>query len=267
MSIDEYFKFVDSYRAVEVDPVSLEVYGEKEEEIKNISTISPTSIKNLPLDWIIYRVNNNKFLFFQLETATKLFLNNSPHKIPWIPEIPPKLFLDRIKLYNEFINFYKEKKINIDYDEIKLSFVNFIKTSNISYHDLLLAKRFIKLDDIDEIFSKLSNIKNYREITNSVLNKASELTWIIRPSSIKDTNTKFARVISYTAKENKIYHTLFLFIIGYGYIIMKTQVYSRENIDNIDFTNPVNIFFTNIIDLLLYLQDIKCIQLDKYLKI
>ncbi len=237
----------EAFPSDSVDPIRLEEFK--------------THPELIPIDWIIHRMTNTHTIIYKVESAYELFITNPlrTHSIalnPFNREPISRVFIDRIKLYHNVIERFGADFIP-DYEQIKELFNLYIREEVLTDDQMLLLRRFIKIDDIIDIFGSMLHTESrneYRSIAMTKLESKSDGSWLIRPSSISDdlTTGKIVRVLSFNYAKS-IQNVLILHINGVGYLY--NLVIARSSLINLfDYNTWIRTntdsTFASIIDLL-----------------
>jgi hypothetical protein len=236
-----------------------------------------TNPQTIPIDWIIQRISDTSTVIYKVESAYELFINQPllTHKPPLNPfnrQLIPPVFISRIKLYHDVIKHFGSDYV-VNYEEIKTLFHLYLNEESLTSEQMLLIRRFVRIDDIIDIFGSilidsLETRGNYRSIAQDKLSNQPLGSWLIRPSSIKDNpeTGKIVRVCSYKTA-TKIQDILILHINGIGYMYnivfdrfgsIQTFDYNKFILINSDFV------FESIVDILESIKHI--IKLNKYIR-
>lgn len=153
------------------------------------------------IDHPTYRVINGNRVIVDPETNTKI----NPG------------FIERIKLYNESLNVLGED-FSPAPGEIKSIFNRYLnQSSGITKRERLILRSFLFLEDTGVLSNFLNAVGlDLRSEVEKCLSKKPSGSWLLRTSSVIDTDIVAAKVIS-SVSNNSFNHTLCLHVKGYGY--------------------------------------------------
>jgi len=199
---------MDGYIDFNINTASAEIYDPITYEKINIleKVYHPRSSISVLRD-------NNKPYFYNVKTLIDI-IERGDGKDPFTRNKFDEITIERIYLYNKCIDTFPFlNRENIDYEQI------YYDWKNDPYEPLKLLKAqcFIQPSNLIDMFrsySGKSKLENRQDCINELLDKP-ENTWILRNSSVKDTDIQKAYVLS-IKKKNIIVHYLIVHKIGYG---------------------------------------------------
>jgi hypothetical protein len=158
---DVYMTFSFGKHIGEDDPISFEQFpadGLTEEKMAEYKA-DPTSIPN---SGILERISDNKTIIYNINSVYDLYVSIPEEKKteptnPFTREIVPQIMIDRVKLYKEvFDKFGPDFKPNIK--DLRIDFFKFLNNNPVEPDKMLLLKRFLKIDDIIDIFGEMFEV-------------------------------------------------------------------------------------------------------------
>ncbi len=214
--------------------------------------------EELPINWIIHKLNDHVSRIYRTDSAYDLFVRQPEERRivpldPFTRQPVTQAFVKRIKLYHAAVEqFGADYKYSLD--ELKTLFQSYINGEAITPENKLLLRRFLKIDDIIDIFPDMSGVesKDYRTTAESALETKTNKSWLVRPSSVTDSAAKIARVLTFKY-DNKMYNMLIAHIYGFGYLY-GIEMRRFGDIDTFDYPLLANIYrnhtFESLIDIL-----------------
>ena len=175
--------------------------------------INILNTKNHPRSSISILRDNNKPYFYNIDTLISI-IENGNGKDPFTRKKLDDIIIQRVYLYKKCIDTFPYlNKENINFNEI----YNDWKNDPFNSLKLLKAQCFIQPSDIINNFRSYNGKNNLNNKIDCIreLSYKPNNSWILRNSSIKDTDIQKAYTLS--IKENNIIkHKLLIHKIGYG---------------------------------------------------
>lgn len=159
-------------------------------------------------------------------------------------------FISRINLYNESLNELGEHFTPAP-GEIKSIFHRYLNldgSNSISPRERLILRSFLFLEDTNVLSNYKASGLDLRGETEKFLSTKPSGSWLLRTSSVIDTNIVAAKVISSVYFENNIpifSHVLCLHVKGYGYYTA-TDIKQQQQMPDLD-THRVELPLNNIV--------------------
>lgn len=175
--------------------------------------------------------NDNIPKFYNIESAYEYFImNNGKH--PYTRTLIDYKIKERIILFYEAYNIVKERNIDITVEYIRTLFNKWLQNI-IEKNELIILRAYLQIEDLD-IFYDFKHIDSMQKRNSGIdILKNSNLNWIVRTGSIKDTNTRQIRVLMGYKLDNSIFNILII-KLKYGlYYTTNDKIYSGINADNI----------------------------------
>ena len=158
--------------------------------------------------------DNNKPYFYNIDTLINI-IELGDSKDPFTRKKFDEITIERIYLYKKCLDTFPDlNKDDINYNQIYNDWIN-DKNNPLK---LLKAQSLIQPSNIMDYFRSYNgkyNFNNRDECVKELLNKPNN-SWILRNSSIKDTDIQKAYCLSFK-KNDVIKHYLIIHKIGYGF--------------------------------------------------
>ena len=170
-----------------------------------------------PRGSIAVRLDNGKGdgIIYYYNVQTLINIINNDCRDPFTRQLLDEITVKRAKLYYKLIqNFPYMTKEEINYEQIYTDWVN----DPTNQLNLLKAKCFLQPSDILEFFRRYGgkgSVTN-REQAEAELRNKPKNSWLLRNSSVKDTNTRKGYTLSVKTNHNTIEHVLIVHKLGSG---------------------------------------------------
>lgn len=165
-----------------------------------------------------------KCLYWNLDTAKKWFIDEKRQIDPEtnLPILSPSIFCKRLEQQLKLTSFYEEFYIP-EMDMIKDIFLKWISSQLIEEKEECLLHNFFHIDNTILTGWAKSHGMELRTLADQLITNAENGSWLIRHSSVEDSDVMKARVITSKSMDGQINHTIIAVIYGYGYVTPNVQ--------------------------------------------
>lgn len=165
-----------------------------------------------------------KCLYWNVDTAKKWFIDENKQKDPEtnLSVLSPTNFCKRIEQQLQLISFFPEKHIP-DMEIIKQLFQKWIKNELICEKEECLLHNFFHIDNTILTDWSKSHGMELRTLAEQMIANAENGSWLIRHSSVEDSDMIKARVITSKSRDGQMNHTIIAIVYGYGYVVPNIQ--------------------------------------------
>jgi len=170
----------------------------------------------------VRRTNDRPYPFFTSSIMSIINKGNSCD--PVTRERFSNLVIERAKMYNQSLIYFPNYKLkNLNTKDLYLRWINTYKSEKAFTDDEILKIRleancFLQAEDLMGIFQTFNGKGSLKNRSNSVefLSKTKR-KWILRHSSLKDTEYNKAYVLTYTNLDDTFSHIVIVHKIGEGF--------------------------------------------------
>jgi hypothetical protein len=194
----------------------------------------------------------NKIYYWTLESAKLWVLDNNKKIDPETRLLINNGFPERIILQLELQN-YPEYKNTPTTELLSQLFDRYIKNENITPSELCAIKVFLHMDDSGFLSDWLDTVgTDIRTMALTAIETAENESWLLRKSSIVDSDIIKARVITIKDTSGIICHIPIAHVYSFGYIelaVARSATMPNEK-ENNQFPNYVGKVYPSFIDIL-----------------
>lgn len=159
-----------------------------------------------------------KCLYWNLDTAKKWFIDEHRQIDPETNMLilSPSTFCNRLEHQLKLTSFYEFYIPEMD--QIREIFLKWISSQLITEKEECLLHNFFHIDNTILTGWAKSHGMELRTLADQLISNAENGSWLIRHSSVEDSDVMKARVITSKSKDGQINHTIISVIYGYGYV-------------------------------------------------
>ena len=176
--------------------------------------------KNLSISYLrIDKLNRpNKIYYWTLESAKLWVLDNNKKTDPESRLLINNGFPERIRLHMELTTYYKND-YNPSTDELVPLFDRYIKGLSLSPPEICTIKVFLHMDDSGFLSDWLNTTGvDIRMMALTAIEESENGSYLLRKSSIVDSDIIKARVITFKDNNGNISHIPIAHVYSFGYI-------------------------------------------------
>jgi hypothetical protein len=174
--------------------------------------------KTQSISYLVLDVNKRpiKINYWKLESAKLYFIDNKNIRDPETRLIIPLVFIKRLQQQLELENDYKQPT----QEWLNEKFIQYLENpETLSDHDMIILKNFLHPDDhiLSEWHGMEANSIELRDKAIQSIDSAENGSWLLRDSSIKNSDIINVKVITIKTKEGEVCHMPVAHAYGYGY--------------------------------------------------
>lgn len=194
----------------------------------------------------------NKIYYWTIESAKLWVLDNNKKTDPETRILINNGFPERIRLHMELQN-YPEYMITPTTEALSSLFDRYIKKEHITPSELCAMKVFLHMDDSGFLSDWLDTVgQNIRTMALTAIEISDNGSYLLRKSSIVDSDIIKARVITYKNTTGIVSHVPIAHVYSLGYIelnVGRSETMPNEG-ENKPFPKYVGKVYTSFIDIL-----------------
>jgi hypothetical protein len=159
-----------------------------------------------------------KIYYWTIESAKMWVLDNNKKTDPETRMIINNGFPERIRLHMELQN-YPEYNVTPTTEYLAHLFDRYTKKDNITNNELCAMKVFLHMDDSGFLSDWLDTVGvDIRTMALAAIEKSNNGSYLLRKSSIVDSDIIKARVITFKDNNGNLSHTPIAHVYSFGYI-------------------------------------------------
>ncbi len=241
------------------DTVSLDAITLEETDPGNkYQTISYTRFIFEVVDREQIRISPVKSVYWNLDGAKQWFLEH--HNIR-DPETNSSILFDMVfktRLFRQVeLSQYYENGYEPEDALLKELFLTYINHGVLSGKELSLLHNFFHIDNtiLMKWKEECEEPSKHREFSNQLIEKADKGSWLIRQTSVKESDVIKTRVITFKTKDGIVRHCVFAHVYGCGYILPQGMQSGMEmpSLGSGEYITIKNHVFASFIDLITHL--------------
>ena len=208
----------------DIDPISLE----ETDPGNKLETITYTRFhvnKNSSRNHLF--ISPVKTVYWNLDSAKLWFIDHNRNKDPEtnLPILSENVLKKRLSNQLNLQKYIQEKNQEPDDLVIKNLFMKYKNDEKMDEEELCFLHNFFHIDNtiLMDWKKKCEDSKDYREFANELIQCSDNGSWLVRHTSVKDSDIIKTRAVTYRNYKGDIFHIVIAHIYGYGYTLPNVE--------------------------------------------